>query len=79
MGCEHDQVEWRLFIGSLMLNLKAILLHNGNVHPSIPVGYAADIKETYKNTEMLQKHIQHKKYNRNICGDIKVAALLLGL
>ena len=79
LGCDHDPQEWRLFIDSSMLSLKAVLLHNGNVHPSIPVGYAAHMKETYANMEMLLKYIQYSKYNWNMCGDLKVVALLLGL
>jgi len=51
----------------------------GNICPSIPVGYAAHMKETYENMEMLLKHIQYSKYDWNICGDLKVVALLLGM
>jgi hypothetical protein len=31
--------EWRLFIDSFKVSLKAVLLHNGNVLPSIPVSH----------------------------------------
>ncbi|XP_076307323.1 uncharacterized protein LOC143223336 isoform X2 [Tachypleus tridentatus] len=79
LGCNYDPREWRLFIDSSMLSLKAVLLHNDNVHPSIPVGYVAHTKETYESMEMLLKYIQYNKYNCNICGDLKVVALLLGL
>ena len=79
LGCEYDPQEWRLFIDSSVLSLKAVLLHNGNVHPSIPVGYGAHMKETYENMKLLLKHIQYTKYNWNICGDLKVVALLLGM
>lgn len=78
-GCNYDPQEWRLFIDSSMLSLKAVLLHNGNIHPSIPVAYAARMKETYENMALLLEHIQYIKYNWNICGDLKVVALLLGL
>jgi len=44
---EHIPDEWRLFIDSSITILKAVLLHNGNVFPSIPVGYAIQMKETY--------------------------------
>jgi len=37
LGIIHDPQEWRLFIDSLKQSLKAVLLHNGNKHPSIPV------------------------------------------
>jgi len=44
LGIKHDQQEWQLFIDSSKLSLKAVLLHNGNQHPSIPVGHAAHMK-----------------------------------
>src|ERR1043165_5023175 len=34
---EHIPLQWRLFIDSSQRNLKAILLHNGNVKPCIPI------------------------------------------
>lgn len=30
-------------------SLQAVLLHDGNRLPSVPVGHGADIKETYEN------------------------------
>ena len=48
-GYSHRPEEWRLFIDSSKLSLKAVLLHNKNMLPSIPVGYAAHVKENYKN------------------------------
>ena len=46
LGCEHNHADWRLFIDSSKTNLKAVLLHNGNTKPSIPVGYSILRKET---------------------------------
>ncbi|XP_022826353.1 peptidyl-prolyl cis-trans isomerase G-like [Spodoptera litura] len=34
---QHSPDEWRLFIDSSKTSLKAVLLHNGNQYPSIPV------------------------------------------
>ena len=48
-GYSHRPEEWRLFIDSSKLSLKAVLLHNKNMLPSILVGYAAHVKENYKN------------------------------
>ena len=48
-GYCHRPEEWRLLIYSSKLSLKAVLLHNENMLPSIPVGYAAHMKETYEN------------------------------
>jgi hypothetical protein len=41
--------ECRLFIDSSKSSVKAVLLHNGNMLPSIPVGYAVNMKESYDN------------------------------
>jgi hypothetical protein len=46
LGIKHDPQEWRIFIDFSKLSLKAVLLHNGNQHPSTPVGHAVNIKET---------------------------------
>ena len=45
---KHDLQEWRLFIDCSKLSLKAVLLHNGNQHPTIPIRHAVYIKETYE-------------------------------
>lgn len=79
MQCEYKSTDWTLFIDSSTLSLKAVLLHNDSIHPSVPVGHAVHVKESYENIETLLNHIQYKKYNWNICGDLKVVALLLGL
>ena len=44
---KHDPDEWRLFTDLSKTSLKAVLLHNGNVLPSIPVGHAIHMKETH--------------------------------
>ena len=40
LGLEHDPDEWRLFIDSSKASLKAVLLHNVNQNPSVPVAHA---------------------------------------
>ena len=79
LGCHYDPQEWRLFIDSSCLSLKAVLLHNGNMCPSIPVGHAVHMKETYDTIKLLLSSIQYSKHNWNLCGDLKVVALLVGM
>ena len=79
LGSKHDPQEWRLFIDSLKLSLKTVLLHNGNQHPSIPVGHAVHMKETYENLKQLLYKLECSKYGWHICGDLKVVSLLMGL
>lgn len=76
---EFDPSQWRLFIDSSKTSLKAVLLHNGNVLPSVPVAHGANMKETYEVMKLVLEKIQYNRYDFKICGDLKVIALLLGL
>jgi len=75
----HCSDEWRLFIDSSKFNLNAVLLHNGNVLPSIPIAHAFGIKESDDNMKQLLQYIKYDTYKWNICADLKVIAILLGL
>ena len=79
LNINYKPEEWRLFIDASKASLKAVLLHNGNTLPSIPIGHAVDMKETYENMEKLLKCIKYYQYNWQLCGDLKVVAILLGL
>ena len=78
-GYSHRPEEWRLFFDSSKLSLKAVLLHNENMLPSIPVGYAAHMKKTYENMKNLLQCINYEQYCWQLCGDFKVIAILLAL
>ena len=39
VGIDHNPTHWRLFTDSSTKSLKAVLLHNGNIYPSIPLAY----------------------------------------
>jgi hypothetical protein len=49
------------------------------VLPSIPVDYAVNMKESYDNMKLLLNCVNYKKYQWQLCGDLKVVVLLLGL
>jgi len=76
LGQQHDPNEWRLFIDSSNVSLKAVLLHIGNERPTVPIGHAVNMKETYDTLKQLLDHIEYDKYGWYICG---VIALLVGL
>ena len=78
-GYSHRPEEWRLLIYSSKISLKAVLQHKENMLPSIPVGYAAYMKETYENIKNLLQCINYEQYCWQLCGDFKVIAILLGL
>lgn len=75
----HNPNEWRLFIDSNKESLKAVLLHNGNEKPSVPIAHAVHSKENYETMDILLKCIEYRKYNWKICADLKVVAILCGL
>ena len=76
---EYLPDDWRLFIDSSKRSLKAVLLHNGNVKPSIPIAHAVGMKETYETMAAILKVINYSEHAWNLCGDLKVVALLLGM
>jgi len=44
LSMSHCSNEWKLFIDSSRVSLKAVLVHNRNVLPSIPVAHAFGIR-----------------------------------
>ena len=79
LGYQHSPVDWRLFIDSSKVSLKAVLLHNNNSKPSIPVAHSTSKKETCETMDTLLKLLDYTLHNWKICGDLKVISLLLGL
>jgi len=59
LNMSHCSCEWRLFIDASKVSLKAVLLHNGNVLPSIPVAHAFGIKENDDNMKQLLLYIKY--------------------
>lgn len=45
--------DWRLFIDSEKDSLKAVLLHNGNRLPSVPIAHATNMTENYETMKSL--------------------------
>lgn len=55
LGHEYSPNQWRFFIDSSKLSLKAVLLHNGNELPSVLTAHGVCIKETHDNINLLEK------------------------
>jgi len=49
----HSPEQWQLFIDASKRSLKAVIVHNGNKLPSIPVAYAPSTKEMYTMNNIL--------------------------
>lgn len=70
--------EWRLFIDSSTRSLKAVLLHISNILAPIPIAHSTKLKETYENLGIVLDKIKYSEHQWQICGDLKIATLLLG-
>lgn len=79
IGFLHRVKDWRLFIDASTASLKAVLLHNGNEKPSIPVAHIVNMKESYESMQLILNKIGYDKYKWQLCGDLKVSAIILGL
>jgi len=53
VGHVHNSEEWQLFIDSSKSSLRAVLLHNGNIYPSVPLAYSVHMKETHGSMHIL--------------------------
>ena len=61
-----------------MSEFKAVLLHNGNKFASIPVAHSTKLKETYENLEIVLQKIKYSEHQWKVCGDLKIATMILG-
>jgi hypothetical protein len=59
LNINHNPRHRRLLIDSSKLSLKAVLLHNGNTLPSIPIGHSVYNKESYENIKILMEAINY--------------------
>jgi hypothetical protein len=78
LSINYSPEEWILFIDSSSVSLKAMLLHVDNELPSVPIGYAVHL-ESYENLKLLFEVIKCGDFQWQICDDLKVTALLLGM
>lgn len=79
MSIQYNATEWRLFIDSSKSSLKGVLLHNGNIYSSVPVTYSTETKETYASMKILLAKTKYEDHKWQICGDLKVVALVRGM
>jgi hypothetical protein len=65
---QHAPDQWLLFTDSSKLSWKAVLLHNGNKLPSIPLTHAVHMKETYASIQgLLEKKILRRPQGKHMC------------
>ena len=59
---EHTSGQWRHFTDSSKVGLKAVLLHNGNELPSIPLAHAVHMTEMSENIPVLLQKICYEEH-----------------
>lgn len=79
IGFNYDPKDWRLFIDSSCKSLKAVLLHNGNKYPSIPIAHSTHLKEQYSSVQHLLQVLKYAENQWDVIGDFKMIAFLMGL
>jgi len=47
--------------------------------PSVPISHSVHLKESYDNMKTLLESVAYKTQEWNICGDLKVISILMGM
>ena len=55
------------------------MAHKGNQKPSIPIAYSVHLKESYENMEEVRTAVKYSEHQWNICCDLKVIGMVMGL
>jgi hypothetical protein len=74
LDIDYNSEEWRRFTGFSSVSLKAVLLHDGNELPSIPIGCAVHTKGSDEDMNILLETIKYRAFQWQICRDLKVNA-----
>ena len=77
----YTQVEndWWLFIDGSTRSVKAVLLHNENAYPAIPIAYSIAAKESYETMKSILQLVLYNTFQWRVCLDLKVVGLLTGM
>ena len=67
------------FLDSSKRSLKAFLLHNFNVKPTVPIAHSVQLKESYESIEIILNAIQYNKCKRSLFGNLNVIGILIGM
>lgn len=74
----YNANDWRLFLDSSKRSLKCVLLHNGNLYGSVPIGHSTKLNESYEHIEKVLHLIKYMEHEWVMCVDLKMVNILLG-
>ena len=56
-------------------SLKCVLLHNGNLYGSVPLGHSTTLKEKYDEIKFILEKISYRQHQWIICVDLKMVGV----
>lgn len=74
----EDFEAFLVFIDSSKRSLKCVLLHNGNLFGSVPIGHSVSLCEEYGDMKRVIELLEYHTHNWVICVDLKMLGVLLG-
>lgn len=54
-----DTTNWRLFIDSSKASLEAVLMHNKNIYPFVPIAYSTRMKQSFEFMKVISDLLQY--------------------
>ena len=72
IGIDCNPNEWRLFIDRSSRSHKAVLLHDGNKYPSLPLAHSVHFKEDYNSIKTFLAALKFDEYGWDVIGDFKM-------
>jgi len=76
-GRVHKPEARQLLIDISKVSLKAVLLHDDTVYPSVPLAYSVHMKESHERMRTSLNCIDYDRNKWKICRDLKELGLLL--
>ena len=74
---KYDASELRLHLDRSKASLKAVLLHNGKDHASVPIGHSVELNEEYEDVSFALTKTKNHEHLWPICVDLKMVSILL--
>ena len=56
-----------------------MLLHDGNMYPSLSLAHLVQLQEEYSNIKILLDVLKYERYSWKVIGDFKIVTFWIGL
>lgn len=75
----YRDCDWRFFLDSSKTSLKGVLVHIGNVFPSVPLLYHTQTEENTESIKRALRLLDYPAHKWKISTDLKIVAVLMGM